>query len=120
MNIRYAFRVVRLNPGSSVAVILTLALAIAANATLFTLIDSALLAPLPVRDAGTLVNIYTSREDGTGFGGLSYPDFLDVTHATPGIADALGYAGLMVTASSDAGSEVVFGAVWFEIRLGVW
>ena len=108
-HLRYAFRLVRLRPGSSAAVVLTLALAIAANATLFTLIDSALLAPLPVRDPDTLVNIYTSREDGSGFGGLSYPDFKDVAASSPAIAGALGYSGLMVTSTSEAGSEVVFG-----------
>src|SRR3972149_7705985 len=101
-HLRYAVRLVRLRPGSSAAVVLTLALAIAANATLFTLIDSALLAPLPVRDPDTLVNLYTSREDGTGFGGLSYPDFQDVAASSPAIAGALGCSGLMVTSSSES------------------
>ncbi len=108
-HLRHAFRIVRLRPGSSAAVVLTLALAIAANATLYTLIDAALLAPLPVRDPATLVNIYTSREDGTGFGALSYPDFQDVAQSSPAIDDALGYSGLMVTSSSATGSEVLFG-----------
>ena len=108
-HLRYAFRLVRLRPGSSGAVVLTLALAIAANSTLFTLIDSALLAPLPVRDPDRLVNLYTSREDGTGFGSLSYPDFQDLVRSSPAIAGALGYSGLIVTSSSETGSEVLFG-----------
>jgi predicted permease len=108
-HLRYAVRLVRLRPASSAAVVLTLALAIAANSTLFTLIDSTLLAPLPVREPDRLVNVYTSRADGTGFGGLSYPDFLDLARSGPAIEGALGYSGLMVTATGEAGSEVVFG-----------
>jgi hypothetical protein len=60
---RHALRLVRLNPGSSAAVVVTLSLAIAANGMLFTLINAALLTPLPVRDPGSLVKcrIRTSR-----------------------------------------------------------
>ena len=96
-------------PGSSAAVIATLALAIAANATLFTLVDSTLLAPLAVRDPASLVNLYTTRDDGSGFGAMSYPEFKDLVAATPAIADAIGYSGLIATASTDTGSEVLFG-----------
>lgn len=108
-NVRHALRLIRLNPGSSAAIVLTLTLAIAANSTLFTLIDAALLVPLPVRDPASLVNVYTSQADGSGFGALSYPDFADLVSSSSAFEDALGYSGLMVTATGSAGSEVLFG-----------
>ena len=110
-HLRYAFRLLRLQPGSSAAIVLTLALAIGANTTLFTLINAALLAPLPVSRPDRLVNIYSSRPDGTGFGGLSYPDFLDLRDGGHVFEGVLGYSGLMATITDSDRSEVVFGEI---------
>jgi predicted permease len=110
-DLRFALRLLRLRPASSAAVVLTLAMAIGANSTLFTVINAALLAPLPVADAERLVNVYTSDPDGTGFNGLSYPDYLDFTSSNGALEDALGYSGLMATVTGDGSSEVVFGEI---------
>ena len=61
-HLRYALRLLRLQPGSSAAIVLTLALAIGANTTLFTLIDAARLAPLPVREPDRLVPVSRSQQ----------------------------------------------------------
>jgi predicted permease len=109
-HVLHALRLIRLNPGSSAAIILTLALAIGANGTLFTLINAALLSPLPIRDADRFVNIYTSASDGSGFNGLSFPDYEDLVAGSAGVLeDALGYSGLMATITGDGASEIVFG-----------
>ena len=108
-DLRYALRLLRLRPGSSAAIILTLALAIGANSALFTLINAALLAPLPIEHADRLVNVYMSGPDGTGYGGLSYPDYQDLRAANSSFVDALGYSGLMTTVTDGRSSEVIFG-----------
>jgi predicted permease len=100
---------VRVHPGSSLAIVATLALAIAANSTLFAVVNAALLTPLPVRDPGSLVNVYTTRSDGEGFGAVSYPDFQDLRGSHSAFRDAIGYSGLMVTVTDDSSSEVIFG-----------
>ena len=110
-HLRYAVRLLRLQPGSSAAIVITLALAIGANATLFTLINAALLAPLPVSEPDRLVNVYSSRPDGTGFGGLSYPDYRDLRDGTQAFEDVLGYSGLMATITDADRSEVIFGEI---------
>ena len=108
-HLRYALRLLRLQPGSSAAIVLTLALAIGANTTLFTLINAALLAPLPVSEPDRLMNVYTSKADGSGYGGLSYPDFLDLRAGTQAFEGVLGYSGLMATITDKDRSEVIFG-----------
>jgi len=92
-DLRYAFRLLRLRPGSSAAIILTLALAIGANSALFTLINAALFAALPIARADRLVNVYTTGIDGTGYGALSYPDLQDLRGGNSALTDALGYSG---------------------------
>src|ERR1700733_13650616 len=54
-DLRYGLRGLWRNPGFSVVAVLTLALAIGANATIFSLIDQAMMRALPVRDPGQLV-----------------------------------------------------------------
>jgi predicted permease len=108
-DVRCAVRQLRARPASAAAVILTLAVAVGANSTLFTLVDAALLSPLPIRDADRLVNVYTSRPDGTGYGAVSYPDFLDLRASKEPLAEIFGYSGLMATITGDEESQVVFG-----------
>ena len=109
IDLRYALRLLKLRPGSSAAIVLTLALAIGANGTLFTLVNAALFSPLPVERADRLVNIYTTTPNGTGYGALSYPDYADLAQSGGALADTLGYSGLMATLTGEGGSEVVFG-----------
>jgi putative ABC transport system permease protein len=56
-DLRYGLRGLWRNPGFAVVAVLTLALAIGANATIFSLIDQALMQPLPVQDPGSLVMV---------------------------------------------------------------
>jgi macrolide transport system ATP-binding/permease protein len=61
-DLRYAIRQLRKAPGFTVTAMLTLALGIGANASIFTLIHAMLLKNLPVADPKTLVRIGNSAE----------------------------------------------------------
>jgi putative ABC transport system permease protein len=60
---RYALRQLRKSPGFAAVAIITLALGIGANTAIFTLLDQALLRPLPVPDADRLTVLQFSGSD---------------------------------------------------------
>ena len=76
-DIRYTLRTMRKNRGFAAVVILSCTLGIGANITIFSLVNSLLLRPLPgVTEANRLLSVYGSRQ-GRGYYEMSYPDFVD-------------------------------------------
>jgi len=60
-DVRYAARMVRKRPFFSLAIILTIALGIGADATIFGVINAVLLEPLPYKEPGRLVRLWESN-----------------------------------------------------------
>ena len=73
-DIRYGFRMLVRNPGFTAAAVISMALGIGANSTIFSLTDAVLLSPLPVKNAEELVTVY-STSPASPYGQISYPDF---------------------------------------------
>lgn len=75
-NIRFSFRQLWRNPGFTLIAMLTLALGIGANTGIFSVLQSAVLAPLPYDHPDRLVMIWPKNSRGLHIS-LSGPDFRD-------------------------------------------
>lgn len=74
-DVRYGLRVLVKSPGFTVTALVTLALAIGANAVVFSMLNGLLLRPLNVPGADRLVMIEQGRD---GVPMQSYPDYVDL------------------------------------------
>ncbi|HUE87104.1 MAG TPA: ABC transporter permease [Vicinamibacterales bacterium] len=82
-DVRYALRLLRRSPGFTAVALLTLALGIGANTTMFSIVHGVLLRPLPYTDADRLVHLYLANpEQGITDGMVSPPDFEQWQSAT--------------------------------------
>jgi predicted permease len=83
LDLRYAVRSLRANPGFAAVAVLTLALGIGANTTIFSVVDGVLLRPAPFPGLDRLVMIWeTDRNSGTTREPASIPDFADFRQRT--------------------------------------
>jgi predicted permease len=74
-DLNYALRQLRKSPGFTVAAVLTLAMAIGANAVVFSVMNGLILRPLNLPQAESL---YALEEAGDQVTNQSYPDYLDL------------------------------------------
>src|SRR5215471_19160520 len=94
-DVRYAIRAIVRTPVVSLAVIVTFALGIGANAAIFSLVNSVLLTPLPYSSADRIVVVepfWKTRPNSEGFRTSSAPDFYD-WRAQNHVFEAMAYHG---------------------------
>lgn len=89
-DLRYAVRRLVANPGFTLVAILSLGLGIGANTAMFSLVNAALLRDLPIRNAGEIVEIYTSDSGGYAYGTSSFLDYRDLRESHSGFSDVVG------------------------------
>ncbi len=75
-DVRYGFRMLRKSPGFTAVALLTLALGIGANTSIFSVVYGVLLRSLPYRDPGRVI-VLNETTPKVGRVSVSYPNFLD-------------------------------------------
>ncbi len=110
-DVRYAGRTMRKNPMFVLVVVLTLALGIGANSTVFTLINTLVLNPLPVPDSAGLFAVTTnsSESKSTAPMPISYADLKDYETKNGVFQSLAGYTSVrLVTWQTGETSERMF------------
>jgi predicted permease len=110
-DVRFAFRQLRRSPGFTIAAVLTLALAIGANAVVFSILDAFLLRPLNVSRPSSLYELQHGNE---ASGYQSYPDYLDLRDRNRSLDDLAAYTANEV--GLEAGGDPA--EVWIEETSG--
>jgi predicted permease len=81
-DVRYALRGFQRAPGFTAVAILSLALGIGVNTTLFSLMNMLVLRPLPVKDPGQLVTFSSQQKGNFPMPAFSYPEYRDIRDQT--------------------------------------
>jgi predicted permease len=87
-DLRYGVRMLKTNPGFTVVAVLTLAMAIGANAVVFSVLNALILHPLHVPQAESLYGIQHGNEASSY---QSYPDYLDLRDRNRSFDDLAAY-----------------------------
>ena len=76
-DIRFGFRQLIKQPGFAALAIISMALGIGANTSIFSLVDTVLLRPLAVKQPSQLVELYGTTHNGAEWSLQSYPNYKD-------------------------------------------
>ena len=115
-------RSLRRQPILTLAILITLALGIGANAAIFTVMQAALLAPLPYDRGEQLVHLWETRAAENDRTEYSYPNFVDVAAGMRALSHVEGYDPTNVIVRGSEGPMMIQGGrvtAGFLTMLGV-
>ncbi|UCF16615.1 MAG: ABC transporter permease, partial [Phycisphaerales bacterium] len=110
-DIRYGFRMLVRNPGFSIVVVLVLALGIGANTAIFSVINTLLLRPLPVKEPARLVPLFRYYPMRSSYSSFSYPDYLDFRNQNEVFSGLFAFSDIDLNLSSGEHTERISGAI---------
>jgi len=110
-DLRFGLRMLAKNPGFTALVVITLALGIGANSTIFSWITSTLLNPIPgVANTSRLRSVMRGERSEHPTPPFSYPDYLDLRERTRSFAGLLAYHDNYISITDSRNPERLYGA----------
>lgn len=108
-DLRYAMRGLRRSPGFTLVALLTLALGIGVNSSIFSVVNAILFRPLPVERPAELVDIYGHTATSSSHDTHSWPNYLDYRQQTQTLSELIGYSNFFAHFSREGSSDLVIG-----------
>jgi macrolide transport system ATP-binding/permease protein len=120
-DLRYAIRMLLKQPGFTLIALVSLAFGIGANTAIFSLVNTALLRPLPISEPEQFISL-NNRSANRIFATFSYPNYKDLRDRNETFAGLLAYRFAPLSLSYDGMNERLWGYIvsgnYFE-TLGV-
>jgi len=111
-NLRVAFRMLWKHPGFNWVIVLSLALGIGANSTIFSLVNGILLKPLPrVQEPDRIIGLHVAQEGIQFPMGFSYLDYRDFAESSAAISELAAYNQVYMSLSTGDRSDLVYGYI---------
>src|SRR5579885_1861953 len=108
-DVLYAFRTLPRSPAFAVVSVLSLALGIGANTTIFTVIHAVLLKPLPMERPAELVSVYTLDRKNPGYFLCSYPNYQEYRDQNSVFSGLVLYSTIPLTLNAGGQPDVPAG-----------
>src|SRR5204862_4357190 len=108
-DIRFGFRQLMKQPGFAALAIISMALCIGANTSIFSLVDTALLRPLAVKEPSQLVELYGTLHSGADWSLQSYPNYKDYRDRTTAFSGLFVYRVVVSSLTVNNSSQRVWG-----------
>ena len=113
---RYSIRALLKSPSFTAIALATIALGIAANTAIFSVVNGVLLRPLPFRDEARIVRVWTTSANEPR-SGHSAGEFLDIQHNNRTLASMAGVRNELFALSVKAGDASSSGRVRHRLVL---
>jgi predicted permease len=104
-DLRYGLRTLAKAPGFALVAVLTLALGIGVNTTVFSIVNGMLLRPMPVSHPEQITVLAAQHEGNSDFQLFSYPDYQDIRNQADTFSDIVAYRVSLVGVSADGKGE---------------
>ncbi len=109
-DLRYGVRMLTKRPGLTLIAVLSLALGIGANTSMFSIVNALFLRQLPVPEPEQLMFVFNGTRN-SPWAAASYPNYVDYRDRNEGFSELAAYGRITVSLTSDDRPDLINGAI---------